>query len=107
MFNSSKFHGNGSIVTCTYLYVRCGTFECPLETQYLNSNLKYFFPKEGWHSHAIWSSIQLLHMKYNNCQIRKIITFKKGYALAQRELLIWEPRTFLYQQRMRLPAMNQ
>lgn len=43
MFNSSKFHEKGSFVT--YVYVRCGTFECLLETWYFNSGLKNLFPK--------------------------------------------------------------
>lgn len=104
---SSKFHGKESIVTSVHPSVRCGTLECLLETQYLNLSLKNFIPKENWLSRAEskWS-IQLLHMKYNNWQLKKKCT-KKGNALAQRELLIWEPRTLLNQQRKRLPWVNQ
>ena len=36
MFNSSKFHGQGSFVTYVYVYVKCGTFEYLLETWYFN-----------------------------------------------------------------------
>lgn len=72
MFNSSKCHGKGSIVTYVYLYVRCGTIECLLEAQYLNVSLKNFFPKEGCHSRAVskWS-IQFLRMNYTNWQMKE------------------------------------